>query len=472
MKRKFLAALLAALLTLSLAACEGSGDGGGTGEIPATPTGTDGGKVDNPTQTGSGGGTGEIQTSQNVSNDFQKNMHQSRAGNIASICETETGYYFQYDGMFYTGALFYIDKGTNRATILCGKPDCDHMGDDCNSKANAFSLWCNGERLYYAYSDGKTENGKFVYLGKYVRSLGLDGTGRREVQNLELTQVSSVTLSSSDRPIYHRGNVYFTFNCVLYSMPLEGDIQDAKRIWGEDYSDGTSSGGMAMYDPDMPRFELWADGETVYFMVNQKQSNGTSKNMLFSYAVETGEVKKVWETPEAAEVGNWETTGVKVSQWYVTNGCIYFYLSGGDFWRSDLESGETVKLADTHNKTLYGTATFSDHYMCLMNNSPLPNPANGEYFWGSTLRTGGDTIFVYDLDGNLVTELSLESLNSEIGEISACDIVFCSGNSIYFTVDAGKMSPPVNGLSTKINNEFLYCISIETGEITQIYNWK
>ena len=73
--KRLISALLAALLTLTLAACDkDSGNGGGKGDIPATPTGTDGGKVDNPTQTGSGGGTGEIQTSQNVSNDFQKNM--------------------------------------------------------------------------------------------------------------------------------------------------------------------------------------------------------------------------------------------------------------------------------------------------------------------------------------------------------------------------------------------------------------
>ena len=210
--KRLISALLAALLTLTLAACN-NGDKGVN--IPTTQTGTDGGKVDNPTQTGDGGGKGGIPAPQTGSDDFQKNMHQSRAGNIASICETETGYYFQYDGMFYTGALFYIDKGTNKATILCGKPDCDHMGDDCNAKAGAYSLWYNGERLYYAYSDGRTENGKFVYHGKRVRSLGLDGTGRREVQDLELTEVNNIALSSSDSPIYHRGNIYFTFNCVL-----------------------------------------------------------------------------------------------------------------------------------------------------------------------------------------------------------------------------------------------------------------
>ena len=458
--KRLISALLAAMLILTLVACDkDSGNDGGKVDIPTTQTGTDDGKVGIPaTQTGS--------------DDFQKNMHQSRSGNIASICETETGYYFQYDGMFYTGALFYIDKGTNRATILCGKPDCDHMGDDCNSKARAFSLWCNGERLYYAYSDHKTENGKFVDHGKRVRSLGLDGTGRMEVQGLELTEVNGISLSSFDSPIYHRGNIYFIYNGVLYSVPLEGDIQDAKRIWGEDYIVGTSNGGMTMADPDEPRFHLWADGKYVYFMVNQKQSNGTTKDTLFSYAFETGEVKEVWETPEAAEVGEWETTGVSVSSWYVVDGCIYFYLSGGDFWRSDLESGEAVKLADTHDKTLYGSATFSDHYMCLMNDGPLTDPFDGELLIGSPIHTGGDTIFVYDLDGNLVTELSLDALNSEIGEISHCSIVFCSGNNIYITVDAGKMSAPVNGFSSKINNEFLCCISIETGEITQIYNWK
>ena len=106
--KRLISALLAALLTFSLAACDkGSGDGDG--------------KVDNPTQTGDGGGKGDISATQTGSDDFQKNMHQSNAGNIDLICETETGYYFQYYGVIYTGALFYIDKGTNKATICVWK---------------------------------------------------------------------------------------------------------------------------------------------------------------------------------------------------------------------------------------------------------------------------------------------------------------------------------------------------------------
>ena len=66
MKRKILSAILALLLTLTLAACN---------------------KVDS--------GNVDIPADQTASADFQKNMHQSTTSNLRYICETEDGIYFQ-----------------------------------------------------------------------------------------------------------------------------------------------------------------------------------------------------------------------------------------------------------------------------------------------------------------------------------------------------------------------------------------
>ncbi len=66
--KRLLTALLAVLLTFSLAACH-----------------NDGGEVD-------------IPTSQTGSDDFQKNLHQSE---VLSFLETDTGYYFSYGNLYY-----------------------------------------------------------------------------------------------------------------------------------------------------------------------------------------------------------------------------------------------------------------------------------------------------------------------------------------------------------------------------------
>ena len=67
MTKRLLAALLAALFTLSLTACD-KDSGNGKLDIPTNQTGSD---------------------------DFQKNMHQdvSLLGNLPSFAETDTGYY-------------------------------------------------------------------------------------------------------------------------------------------------------------------------------------------------------------------------------------------------------------------------------------------------------------------------------------------------------------------------------------------
>ncbi len=445
--RRFPAALLAAVLALLLSACyEKAGVSAG------------------------GEGAGFRQVDESL---FQKHLRQSGSADIDDICETDAGFYFISDlGPGLKFRLYYMDRASKRVTVLCAKPDCDHTDGTCNAMIDGFCLWTDGEKLYFARSEHAGEGSEWRDLGKRVYSEELDGTGRREVMSLELAPVNGRALSSFDRPAYHKGTLYFVYNGAVYAVPLDGDIEDARRIWGEDYSDGASSGGYSAVDPEEPHYELWADGDFIYFMVNVTQPDGTQKDTLFAYNTADKRAYQVWQTPDAEEVGTWETTGVSVSRWYVLDGTIYFYLSGGDFWRSDLETGETVRLADTHEKTLYGTAVFSDDYMCLLNDHPIINLATGEYWLGVGLHEGGDTVFVYTLDGELTGELPLDSLSARLGKINGYSLLFCDGENVYFNADAGYMSEPVNGASHKLQNNLLCCVNIKSGEITEIYNWQ
>ena len=174
--------------------------------------------------------------------------------------------------------------------------------------------------------------------------------------------------------------------------------------------------------------------------------------------------------PDADEVGEWTTTGVSVSQWYIMDGYIYFYLSGGDFWRSNLESGKTEKLADTHEKTKYGKAIFSDNYLFLLNSTPEDLGGTSYSIVGGQHYIGGDTIYVYGLDGKFVKEVSLKPLYQELAGLETCYLAFCSGTDIYFVADASTKVWSGN-VGTMDWNLVLCCVNIETGEITQIFNW-
>ena len=457
MKKRLLTAALAVILTLSLAAC----GNGNNGDVDKSTSGNkdnissdENGNTNLPTP-------GNSDNASSLSTDFQKNMSQTDAFEIPYLCETEGGYYFQYN-MF----VYYIDKQTKATTILCAKPDCLHEDATCNAYVNGWSLSYSNDKLYYYNGDRVLENGKYTDYGWRLYSMEIDGTNHSVSQSLEFTPSGDTTLYKTT-PIIHRSNVYFSYKGVVYTVPLGEKIDKATAIWGKETTG--SSGAAVIVDTNALRYTLWADGDYMYFMANVQQSNGTYKDTLFAYHTEEKEVKQIWQTPDASEVGEWEATGVSVSQWYVKDGYIYFYLSGGDMWRTSLETGKHEKLAQTSEKTRYGTAVFSDKYMCLMNTAP----GNAmDLFGNGFAHTGGDTLFVYGLDGSFVKEISLNALYQNNSGIEHCQPIFCSGNDIYFLVDAKTWNDPVNGVSTANINLVLCCANIETGDITQVYGWN
>ncbi len=426
--KKLLAAVLAALLTLSLAAC----DKGGLG-IPSGQVTTD---------------------------DFQKNLHQT---DRVTFVETDTGFYFAY------GWLYYMEKGDLRTTLVCSKPECDHQDEDiCNGIING-SMLCGGDKLHFLtlkWTDGAP--------ARLVHSIGWDGTGRETVQALKF-QETSASQSSYDPEIYHRGYIYYVSDDVLYRVKLGGEKDSAEAIWKpENAGQAQSHDGIIDFDPNAIHFTLWADGETLYFMVNAQTEDGTYKDVLFQCDLDGSDVRQVWVTPDKEDVGEWETTGVEVSQWYITDGYIYFYLAGNGFWRTELASGKNERLADTSEKVPYGSAIFSDDYMCVFNDYPIlfygvPTPTPGGMF-----RSYGDTVFVYGLDGTFVKEISLKNLYDDPNAMAETHLLCCAGNDIFF-LTIGRTPAAGSGMvsaTTKQGDTNLCHANIETGEVEVIYTLR
>lgn len=401
-------------------------------------------------------------------------MHQSTASAIPYTCETKDGYYFQYDAFAY-----YIDRETKFATVLCSKPECTHQDDTCNAWIFCSSLSHSNGILYYTNNDYVLKNGSYTDCGTLLYSMEPDGTKHHAVQSLEFTPGGNDSQYISP-PIIHKGYVYFVCSGALYRVPLGEDIQNAEKIFeektrenkqnmfdevaGEEIPESTQH--TTMFDPNAIRYTLWADGEDVYFMANIKQPDGTMKDTLFSYHPTDNTTKKLWQTPDASEAGTWENTGVSVSQWYLTDGYLYYYLSGGDLWRADLENGKNEKLAEISRKTKYGTAIFSDQYICVINDTP----ANSNSIIGIT-RTGGDSIFVYGLNGTFIKKLSLKAFTKKT-DTNHYEMIFCSGDDIYFLANATTWNDFVDGVSYPDTSLTLCSIDIESEKLTQVYEWK
>ena len=423
---------------------------------------------------GCGGKTG-LPTSQTAGRDFQKNMHQSLASQLRTVCETDGGFYFM-GGRHWQA--YYLDKAAKRAILLCGKPECSHEEDTCDADLSAQTLWFYDGRLYFTNANSVEENGEYVDYGNRVYSVAPDGTGRKVAQDLEFEPNGDQANAAS--PILHRGTVYFSYNGDLYAMPLGGDIRDAEKIWGQELPEvETDQYGIPVLGAHYLSYDLWADGDSLYFMTDLKLADGTYKAALFALDTDTHEATQLWKTPDKEETGDWDTAGVSPTQWYILDGVLYFYLSGNGLWRTDLSSGETKKLVDTGDVAPHGTAIFSDDYLCVLNDG-LDRHEIFSYS-DSTGHTGGDTLYIYGLDGELKGELDLKSLYDELDPLNHIQLAFCSGDEVYFLADATRQGGlgestqvgDVMGSAMKQYRKYvLYCVSISTGEITEIDTWQ
>ncbi|MCD8146599.1 MAG: DUF5050 domain-containing protein [Clostridiales bacterium] len=420
MAKRILTILFAATLVLSLTACGSSSNN----DNANTETSEAANLLSAGNEDSSSSGT-----------DFQKNMAQTQVS-FTYPCESGEGYYF----VGSNGYVYYIDKATESATILCGKPECSHDDEDCNAYAGSALTYYDG-KLYYFSDIGSSWT--------QLYSMNLDGTDHTLVQTLDIDSAGDSYVGYA-KPIIHRGMVYFLYSAVLYAVPLGAEASEAKAIFGET-TEAETSGGAVISLGNEQDYTLWADGDTVYFMTNVQQTDGTWKDALFAYDMQTEEVTQVWEVPEKSEVGEWDTTAVEVNGWYVSDGYIYFYLSGGGLWRSELSSGTTEKIADV--SASHGYAYFSDNCIVIAESA-----AEDYVLWKSLL--------VYDYSGELRNEIPLDSFEDTYSE----EDLFISDGCLYFFWNGSVTSGTENGIGFSSPTSYaLYAASLASDELTNLH---
>ena len=204
---------------------------------------------------------------------------------VKTAAYTEDGFYaYNYnDDMNH---IYFIDKKSRRAEVLCYVPGCSHDMNSCNAKYIDFKgLYVSGSHLYVISSDSDGYDGKNLYLYR----MNLDGSEKSVAAKLFAFEEED--LSFSLEFIIHRGYGYMVINWldtepssereqILYRISLEdGSKEELYKIEG--------------YCPDMRIANT--DGKYIY-LTNTVYSDiqGTDVEMsVAEYDTESGAIQEI-----------------------------------------------------------------------------------------------------------------------------------------------------------------------------------
>lgn len=156
---------------------------------------------------------------------------------------TETGTYFMVEKA--ASWLLYTDHGSDTVIKLCGRPDCDHMGIECNSLFLDAESVCLYDGHLYVF------NKNFPGPGGSLTQINLDGTDRKEIYNIDQFRLEEGYSLSIYEEIF---NGVFTF--LLQKTDKDGETVFRRYYYKLD-------GSMEKPMPEDECFDLLCDGEAI-----------------------------------------------------------------------------------------------------------------------------------------------------------------------------------------------------------------
>ncbi len=243
---------------------------------------------------------------------------------------TEAGYYIMgWDPRLPgTGCLFYGDHGSDTIVKLCGRPDCDHLNEDCNAWFNS------GGNVYYDGSHLFVVNSPRFGLFRVTR-MDLDGSNQEVI--LDMDSFSSLGLSSQCSMLQIVNGVFSMLSKRLDENGNRSDIQVYYKLDGSMEEPGIMAG-----DGDMCM--MHGDGKGNFI-------DSGHLDMVRAWDPETNEVHELTEKKGSGYYGMEDA-------WYVIDGVIYHlnYASGEE--EVLLDTG--LRLEENEKMVL---RCFPDHLM-------------------------------------------------------------------------------------------------------------
>ena len=269
---------------------------------------------------------------------------------------TDTGSYFMCDinGISW---LLYVDHDSDTIVKLCGRPDCNHTGEDCNAYFGSAKSICyyNGF-LYTFYDESFTPNS-----GDIIR-INLDGTERVTVYN-----VSSFEKANNCKGRYNPKVLNGIF--MADSLIIDENGQTVSKAY---YYKLDGSMKVPKFD-SFSEMLMNADGENFLGVVDYDQEND-----LYVYGIWEPENGVTTELFKAEDIHTRGYIGTK-AEYYVENGIII---------ENSYTEGKK-KLIDTGLNGNYQLVCFPD---CMVVYEFIPE------FSGIALKE--TTLYFYGWDGS------------------------------------------------------------------------
>ena len=282
---------------------------------------------------------------------------------------TQDGSYFMYDGFGGGSWLLYIDHGSDTVIKLCGRPDCNHTGSDCNAYFDSAKSVCYYNGFLYTFN---------ISSGDVIR-LNLDGTER----------ITTYNISSFERAHKYSGRFnQKIFNGILFVDEMKINENGEQEVESFYYK---LDGSMDEPKPIPFGFYMKADGESFVGIVDYD-----NENEIFTYGIWDPDKGVVSELFKAEDPHTHGYIGTK-AEYYVENGIII----------ENTYSEGKKELVDTGLKGQYQLVCFPD---CMVIYKYITTEEINDQ--GVTLDEA--TLYFYDWDYN---DLGSVKINYQFNEI-------------------------------------------------------
>ena len=157
---------------------------------------------------------------------------------FGQIAESDTGTY-----IYYEDRLWYSDHERTFFMPLCGRPECEHIDEQCNAWIEARRFGVDNEHIYYV-TFPQFDFGKEISILIEIRAARLDGSEHRLMHEV-VRNPKRILHETSATPHYGLDAIYFTdypfldtsVGTGLYRAPYH-DLQQVEQLLSVDDAQG------------------------------------------------------------------------------------------------------------------------------------------------------------------------------------------------------------------------------------------
>lgn len=365
---------------------------------------------------------------------FQKDLNvtdEFRPFRLNELCRGNGGYYLENEGL-----LYFLEPESGKMLPVCGKPNCSHKDNTCNAWINPMMLTYYQDKIYFINEDGGES---------CLYTMNPDGTERRKVQTTKMPDRNSTrTFMSTDIPMLYNGKLYYMDDDTLCVAELGKDRKDATVLMKEN-REATQRES---------HWKFWADKGNIYAMQQVLTKEGYIDTL---YRLYDDKAHELWSSSVLWSLSSNKDISDGKASWYLSDGILYYYVSGGEVWKADLNNNDVNNqspslLFKNTDVGMGGSAIFNQKDIFILNDQMEEGP----------FRRGGKTVSIYDFNGDFQRKIDLSPVYELHKDTVHVELVFADSKALYLLGSRGMANSAQNNL---------YQVNLESGQLREITDW-